>query len=334
MQHPDAIHRVARECALDLAADGVVYAEVRFAPSSRRRTGCAIEDVVEAMVDGFSDGGREATEAGTPIRVGALLCAMRQNDRWEEVAGLVGPLPRRRRRRVRPRRPGDRLPARPPALGDRHARSAPGRTAPSTPGRPTGSRASGPRSTARTPSARGTASGSPTRWPRTAPLGSLAKRVLESRCRWRSRRRPTCRPAPSRRWPRTPSTGCTGWASPSPVNHRQPADQRGVVRQRDGRGREDLGSSWDDVQTVTERALGAAFLADGRPGAPAHRVVRPGTRRCSADRGDGCHRRPGNAGAIFAANLGVPAQRPVPPGRFVRASSASVQIPRSTPGRS
>ena len=32
MQQPDAIHRVARECALDLAADGVVYAEVRFAP--------------------------------------------------------------------------------------------------------------------------------------------------------------------------------------------------------------------------------------------------------------------------------------------------------------
>ncbi len=41
------------------------------------------------MVDGFSLGGREATEAGTPIRVGALLCAMRQADRWEEVAGLV-----------------------------------------------------------------------------------------------------------------------------------------------------------------------------------------------------------------------------------------------------
>ena len=29
------------------------------------------------------------TAAGTPIRVGALLCAMRQEDRWGEVAGLV-----------------------------------------------------------------------------------------------------------------------------------------------------------------------------------------------------------------------------------------------------
>jgi adenosine deaminase len=89
MQQPDAIHRVARECALDLAADGVVYAEVRFAPELSTAQGLAIEDVVEAMVDGFSEGGREAAEAGTPIRVGALLCAMRQNDRWDEVAGLV-----------------------------------------------------------------------------------------------------------------------------------------------------------------------------------------------------------------------------------------------------
>jgi adenosine deaminase len=89
MQRPEAIHRVARECALDLAADGVVYAEVRFAPELSTADGLAIEDVVEAMVDGFAHGSREATEAGTPIQVGALLCAMRQNDRWDEVAGLV-----------------------------------------------------------------------------------------------------------------------------------------------------------------------------------------------------------------------------------------------------
>jgi adenosine deaminase len=89
MQRPEAIHRVARECALDLAADGVVYAEVRFAPELSTAEGLAIEDVVEAMVDGFALGSREATETGTPIRVGALLCAMRQADRWDEIAGLV-----------------------------------------------------------------------------------------------------------------------------------------------------------------------------------------------------------------------------------------------------
>src|SRR5882757_8860211 len=32
MQTPESLYRVARECALDLAEDGVVYAEVRFAP--------------------------------------------------------------------------------------------------------------------------------------------------------------------------------------------------------------------------------------------------------------------------------------------------------------
>lgn len=89
MQTADAIHRVARECALDLAADGVVHAEVRFAPELSTAGGLPIEAVVEAMVDGYATGAAEATAAGTPIRVGALLCAMRQGDRWEEVAGLV-----------------------------------------------------------------------------------------------------------------------------------------------------------------------------------------------------------------------------------------------------
>jgi adenosine deaminase len=89
MQHPDAIHRVARECALDLAADGVLYAEVRFAPELSTANGLAIDAVVEAMVAGFADGCAEATSAGTCIHVGALLCAMRQADRWDEVAELV-----------------------------------------------------------------------------------------------------------------------------------------------------------------------------------------------------------------------------------------------------
>ena len=85
MQRAEAIHRVARECALDLAADGVVHAEVRFAPELSTARGLPIEAVVEAMLDGFAAGCRDA---GT-ITVGTLLCAMRQDDRWEEVAGLV-----------------------------------------------------------------------------------------------------------------------------------------------------------------------------------------------------------------------------------------------------
>ncbi len=89
MQRPDAVRRVARECVLDLAADGVVLAEVRMAPELLTAQGTPIEEAVEAILDGFAAGRAEAAAAGTPIRVGALLCAMRQEDRWEEVAGLV-----------------------------------------------------------------------------------------------------------------------------------------------------------------------------------------------------------------------------------------------------
>ena len=39
MQTREAIERVAAECAEDLAADGVVYAEVRYAPSCRPTAG-------------------------------------------------------------------------------------------------------------------------------------------------------------------------------------------------------------------------------------------------------------------------------------------------------
>ncbi|MFW3169917.1 adenosine deaminase [Geodermatophilus sp. CPCC 206100] len=89
LQRPEAIARVARECALDLAADGVVYAEVRMAPELATAAGTPIEAVVEAMLDGYAQGAREAAAAGTPITVGTLLCAMRQANRWDEVAGLV-----------------------------------------------------------------------------------------------------------------------------------------------------------------------------------------------------------------------------------------------------
>jgi adenosine deaminase len=89
LQRPEGLHRVARECALDLAADGVVYAEVRYAPELSTAGGLPIEAAVEAMLDGFAAGSAEARRAGTPIQVGALLCAMRQADRWDEVAGLV-----------------------------------------------------------------------------------------------------------------------------------------------------------------------------------------------------------------------------------------------------
>ena len=54
MQERDAIIRVASECAQDLAADGVVYAEVRMAPELCTAHGLTLDEAVEAMLDGFA----------------------------------------------------------------------------------------------------------------------------------------------------------------------------------------------------------------------------------------------------------------------------------------
>ena len=53
MQSRDAIERVAAECAEDLAADGVVYAEVRMAPELLTDGGLTLDEAVTAMLDGF-----------------------------------------------------------------------------------------------------------------------------------------------------------------------------------------------------------------------------------------------------------------------------------------
>src|SRR3954471_13258864 len=66
MQRPDAVHRVARECAVDLGADGVVYAEVRMAPELLADA-MPIEEAVEDMLEGYAAGAKEAAAAGNPI---------------------------------------------------------------------------------------------------------------------------------------------------------------------------------------------------------------------------------------------------------------------------
>ncbi len=89
MQTKDQLSRVARECALDLAADGVVYAESRFAPEQHIAQGLSLEEVVEAVLAGFRSGEQEAAVAGTPIRVRTLLTAMRHAARSREIAELA-----------------------------------------------------------------------------------------------------------------------------------------------------------------------------------------------------------------------------------------------------
>ncbi|QGN59275.1 adenosine deaminase [Nostocoides sp. HKS02] len=89
MQTADGLRRVARECVLDLAADGVVYAESRYAPEQHLEGGLELEDVVEAVNAGFREGEQAAAEAGTPIRVTALLTAMRHAAKSTEIAELA-----------------------------------------------------------------------------------------------------------------------------------------------------------------------------------------------------------------------------------------------------
>jgi adenosine deaminase len=89
MQTSDSLYRVARECALDLAGDGVVYAEVRFAPEQHLERGLSLPEVVEAVLAGFEAGSVEARATGSPIRVGTLLTAMRHAARSTEIAELA-----------------------------------------------------------------------------------------------------------------------------------------------------------------------------------------------------------------------------------------------------
>ena len=89
MQTKEEIERVARECVLDLAADGVVYAEVRGAPELFVEKGLSLSQVIEATLEGYRLGEADAKAEGLQIRVVSLLCGMRQNKLSQEVAELA-----------------------------------------------------------------------------------------------------------------------------------------------------------------------------------------------------------------------------------------------------
>jgi len=84
MQTAEALTRVASECAEDLADDGVVYAEVRFAPELHLERGLTLDEVVEAVLTGF-----EEVTARRPITIGVLLTAMRTAAHSSEIAELT-----------------------------------------------------------------------------------------------------------------------------------------------------------------------------------------------------------------------------------------------------
>lgn len=89
MQTPEALHRVAVECVEDLAADNVVYAEVRFAPELHINRGLSFDEVVDTVLAGFADGEKAAAAAGRPITVRCLVTAMRHAALSREIAELA-----------------------------------------------------------------------------------------------------------------------------------------------------------------------------------------------------------------------------------------------------
>lgn len=89
MQTVTGLRRVARECVQDLAADGVVYAELRWAPEQHLDGGLSLDEAVAAVREGIEEGRDAASAAGNPITVGQLLTAMRHQARSREIAELT-----------------------------------------------------------------------------------------------------------------------------------------------------------------------------------------------------------------------------------------------------
>ena len=111
MQERDAIVRVAAECAEDLAADGVAYAEVRYAPELSTERGMTLDEVVAANLEGFKVGAERAASAGQPDRDEDARDRDAPGRPVGRGRGVRGPLARRRRGRVRRRGAGEGLSA-------------------------------------------------------------------------------------------------------------------------------------------------------------------------------------------------------------------------------
>jgi len=89
MQTAPHLARVAREFAVDQAADGVVYAEARWAPEQHLQRGLTLQGAVEAVRDGLAAGMREAAAAGTPIVVRQIVTSMRHAEPTLSIAELA-----------------------------------------------------------------------------------------------------------------------------------------------------------------------------------------------------------------------------------------------------
>lgn len=89
MQTREGLERVAREFALDLHADGVIYGEIRWAPEQHLAAGLTLDDAVVAVQTGLDEAMDEVESRGGDLRVGQLVSAMRQGHRSLEIAQLA-----------------------------------------------------------------------------------------------------------------------------------------------------------------------------------------------------------------------------------------------------
>ncbi|HET8794850.1 MAG TPA: adenosine deaminase [Arthrobacter sp.] len=89
MQTREGLARVAREFVEDLADDGVIYGEVRWAPEQHLQQGLSLDQVVEAVQEGLEAGVDAVEASGRHIQVGQLITAMRHADRSMEIAELA-----------------------------------------------------------------------------------------------------------------------------------------------------------------------------------------------------------------------------------------------------
>jgi hypothetical protein len=249
MQHRDAIVRVAAECAEDMATDGVVYAEVRFAPEQHIEAGLTLDEVLDAVLEGFRIG-----SDGTGLTIYAICSAMRTAARSLEIAelavrwrdaGVVGFDIAGAEAGYRPP-PPRRLPARPAGeLPHHHSRRRGLRAAVDLGGRAVvrGGAARPRRADRRRhPGDR-----------RRAPPGPAGR--LHPGPAHPARAVPDVEPQHGRRrrHRRPPHRAARPAALPRDGQHGQPADERHVDEQRTAAAARGFGWGWDDFQWRHQR---------------------------------------------------------------------------------
>ncbi|MBX3312285.1 MAG: adenosine deaminase [Microbacteriaceae bacterium] len=89
MQTKKGLKQVAKDFVYNLAADGVIWGEVRWAPEQHQQQGLELDQIVEAVQSGIDEAIDELEGKGVTIGVGQLVSAMRQNNNAYEMAELA-----------------------------------------------------------------------------------------------------------------------------------------------------------------------------------------------------------------------------------------------------